>query len=199
MSSAQPQPLILTSRPRHLPRNNAARPMTAARSRPIATLPTHSGSSSPDCAAQSSRGPLCNKSGLFECMHSCPCPEQLPHKRGPLASSTPRLRSPPHAQVTFFSSLGFISFFGAKCAIYFLGNGGRSRPFLLPPFRPSFSFVTHASPPRFVLSVATFDLVDLPFSSLFPLPSSLPPFLLPFLFPILSSHSFPASCLAPHI
>ncbi|KAJ7881855.1 hypothetical protein B0H13DRAFT_1576011, partial [Mycena leptocephala] len=27
---------------------------------------------------------LCNKCGLFECTHSCPCPEQLPHKRGPL-------------------------------------------------------------------------------------------------------------------
>lgn len=38
---------------------------------------------------------LCNKCGLFERTHSRPRPEQFPHKRGPLASSTLRARSPP--------------------------------------------------------------------------------------------------------
>ncbi|KAJ7766568.1 hypothetical protein DFH07DRAFT_915953 [Mycena maculata] len=38
---------------------------------------------------------LCNKCGLFERTHSRPRPEQFPHKRGPLASSTLRSRSPP--------------------------------------------------------------------------------------------------------
>ncbi|KAJ6502718.1 hypothetical protein C8R47DRAFT_969627 [Mycena vitilis] len=41
---------------------------------------------------------LCNKCGLFERTHSRPRPEQFPHKRGPLASSTLRSRSPPPAQ-----------------------------------------------------------------------------------------------------
>ncbi|KAJ7862209.1 hypothetical protein B0H13DRAFT_1638823 [Mycena leptocephala] len=44
---------------------------------------------------------LCNKCGLFERTHSRPRPEQFPHKRGPLASSTLRSRSPPQAQVCF--------------------------------------------------------------------------------------------------
>ncbi|KAJ7494022.1 hypothetical protein FB451DRAFT_1077637 [Mycena latifolia] len=38
---------------------------------------------------------LCNKCGLFERTHSRPRPEQFPHKRGPLASSTLSARSPP--------------------------------------------------------------------------------------------------------
>jgi hypothetical protein len=38
---------------------------------------------------------LCNKCGLFERTHSRPRPEQFPHKRGPLAVSTLRSRSPP--------------------------------------------------------------------------------------------------------
>jgi len=38
---------------------------------------------------------LCNKCGLFERTHSRPRPEQFPHKRGPLASSALRSRSPP--------------------------------------------------------------------------------------------------------
>jgi hypothetical protein len=38
---------------------------------------------------------LCNKCGLFERTHSRPRPEQFPHKRGPLASSTLRSRTPP--------------------------------------------------------------------------------------------------------
>ncbi|KAL0955261.1 hypothetical protein HGRIS_004152 [Hohenbuehelia grisea] len=38
---------------------------------------------------------LCNKCGLFERTHSRPRPEQFPHKRGPLASSALRPRSPP--------------------------------------------------------------------------------------------------------
>ncbi|KAJ7215426.1 hypothetical protein GGX14DRAFT_442921 [Mycena pura] len=38
---------------------------------------------------------LCNKCGLFERTHSRPRPEQFPHKRGPLAASTLRSRSPP--------------------------------------------------------------------------------------------------------
>ncbi|KAJ6457116.1 hypothetical protein C8R47DRAFT_995880 [Mycena vitilis] len=42
---------------------------------------------------------LCNKCGLFERTHSRPRPEQFPHKRGPLASSTLRSRSPPPAPV----------------------------------------------------------------------------------------------------
>ncbi|KAJ7910584.1 hypothetical protein B0H13DRAFT_2329277 [Mycena leptocephala] len=43
---------------------------------------------------------LCNKCGLFERTHSRPRPEQFPHKRGPLASST--LRAPPmHPQQTY--------------------------------------------------------------------------------------------------
>ncbi|KAK0457313.1 uncharacterized protein EV420DRAFT_1271686 [Desarmillaria tabescens] len=37
---------------------------------------------------------LCNKCGLFERTHSRPRPEQFPHKRGPLASSALRSRSP---------------------------------------------------------------------------------------------------------
>ncbi|KAJ7828644.1 hypothetical protein B0H13DRAFT_2437284 [Mycena leptocephala] len=41
---------------------------------------------------------LCNKCGLFERTHARPRPEQFPHKRGPLASSTRRSRSPPQAQ-----------------------------------------------------------------------------------------------------
>ncbi|KAJ6488793.1 hypothetical protein C8R45DRAFT_247531 [Mycena sanguinolenta] len=51
---------------------------------------------------------LCNKCGLFERTHSRPRPEQFPHKRGPLASSTLRSRTPPPAQV---SSFGFFPFF----------------------------------------------------------------------------------------
>ncbi|KAJ7919851.1 hypothetical protein B0H13DRAFT_1987695 [Mycena leptocephala] len=38
---------------------------------------------------------LCNKCGLFERTHSRPRPEQFPHKRGPLAASTLRSRTPP--------------------------------------------------------------------------------------------------------
>ncbi|KIK54218.1 hypothetical protein GYMLUDRAFT_48883 [Collybiopsis luxurians FD-317 M1] len=38
---------------------------------------------------------LCNKCGLFERTHSRPRPEQFPHKRGPLANSALRSRSPP--------------------------------------------------------------------------------------------------------
>lgn len=37
---------------------------------------------------------LCNKCGLFERTHSRPRPEQFPHKRGPLATSALRSRSP---------------------------------------------------------------------------------------------------------
>ena len=37
---------------------------------------------------------LCNKCGLFERTHSRPRPEQFPHKRGPLAVSVSRGRSP---------------------------------------------------------------------------------------------------------
>ncbi|KAJ6585805.1 hypothetical protein B0H19DRAFT_926461 [Mycena capillaripes] len=51
---------------------------------------------------------LCNKCGLFERTHSRPRPEQFPHKRGPLAASTLRARSPQgatNAQV----SLPFLS------------------------------------------------------------------------------------------
>ncbi|KAF7314847.1 hypothetical protein MKEN_00959200 [Mycena kentingensis (nom. inval.)] len=40
---------------------------------------------------------LCNKCGLFERTHSRPRPEQFPHKRGPLSSSSLRTRSPPGA------------------------------------------------------------------------------------------------------
>ena len=38
---------------------------------------------------------MCNKCGLFERTHSRPRPEQFPHKRGPLAVSVSRGRSPP--------------------------------------------------------------------------------------------------------
>jgi hypothetical protein len=41
---------------------------------------------------------LCNKCGLFERTHSRPRPEQFPHKRGPLASSTLRARNTPSPQ-----------------------------------------------------------------------------------------------------
>ncbi|KAJ6553338.1 hypothetical protein B0H19DRAFT_1030300 [Mycena capillaripes] len=54
---------------------------------------------------------LCNKCGLFERTHSRPRPEQFPHKRGPLASSTLRSRSPPQPQVSR-PLLRPISFFG---------------------------------------------------------------------------------------
>ncbi|PPQ91733.1 hypothetical protein CVT25_013015 [Psilocybe cyanescens] len=40
---------------------------------------------------------LCNKCGLFERTHSRPRPDQFPHKRGPLATSTLRGRTPPGA------------------------------------------------------------------------------------------------------
>ncbi|KAF8989688.1 hypothetical protein BDQ17DRAFT_1372947 [Cyathus striatus] len=40
---------------------------------------------------------LCNKCGLFERTHSRPRPDQFPHKRGPLASSTLRGKTPPQA------------------------------------------------------------------------------------------------------
>ncbi|KAF8171505.1 hypothetical protein BJ912DRAFT_911580, partial [Pholiota molesta] len=39
---------------------------------------------------------LCNKCGLFERTHSRPRPDQFPHKRGPLAASTLRGRTPPN-------------------------------------------------------------------------------------------------------
>ncbi|KAG6888937.1 hypothetical protein C0992_007050 [Termitomyces sp. T32_za158] len=42
---------------------------------------------------------LCNKCGLFERTHSRPRPEQFPHKRGPLSSSTLRARTPPQNQL----------------------------------------------------------------------------------------------------
>ncbi|CAA7269858.1 unnamed protein product [Cyclocybe aegerita] len=45
---------------------------------------------------------LCNKCGLFERTHSRPRPDQFPHKRGPLASSALRGRTPPGQQ---FNSL----------------------------------------------------------------------------------------------
>ncbi|KAF8074499.1 hypothetical protein FPV67DRAFT_583884 [Lyophyllum atratum] len=42
---------------------------------------------------------LCNKCGLFERTHSRPRPEQFPHKRGPLSTSTLRARTPPQTQL----------------------------------------------------------------------------------------------------
>jgi hypothetical protein len=42
---------------------------------------------------------LCNKCGLFERTHSRPRPEQFPHKRGPLAVSVSRGRTPPGNQL----------------------------------------------------------------------------------------------------
>lgn len=42
---------------------------------------------------------LCNKCGLFERTHSRPRPEQFPHKRGPLAVSVSRGRTPPSNQL----------------------------------------------------------------------------------------------------
>lgn len=42
---------------------------------------------------------MCNKCGLFERTHSRPRPEQFPHKRGPLATSTLRGRTPPSNQL----------------------------------------------------------------------------------------------------
>lgn len=38
---------------------------------------------------------MCNKCGLFERTHSRPRPDQFPHKRGPLAVSVSRGRTPP--------------------------------------------------------------------------------------------------------
>ncbi|KAJ7910054.1 hypothetical protein B0H13DRAFT_2661257 [Mycena leptocephala] len=52
---------------------------------------------------------LCNKYGLLERTHSCPRPEQFPHKRGPLASSTLRSRSPPQAQKPRFPFWEFVA------------------------------------------------------------------------------------------
>jgi len=43
---------------------------------------------------------LCNKCGLFERTHSRPRPDQFPHKRGPLANSSLRGRTPPQGQGT---------------------------------------------------------------------------------------------------
>ena len=50
---------------------------------------------------------LCNKSGLFERTHNRARPEQFPHKRGPLATSSLKVRtSPPqHNAVPPVSSL----------------------------------------------------------------------------------------------
>jgi len=42
---------------------------------------------------------LCNKCGLFERTHSRPRPEQFPHKRGPLSTSTLGSRTPPSNQL----------------------------------------------------------------------------------------------------
>ncbi|KAF6759664.1 hypothetical protein DFP72DRAFT_137387 [Ephemerocybe angulata] len=41
---------------------------------------------------------LCNKCGLFERTHSRPRPEQFPHKRGPLATTSLQRRTPPAQQ-----------------------------------------------------------------------------------------------------
>src|SRR5882757_7565643 len=50
---------------------------------------------------------LCNKCGLFERTHNRARPEQFPHKRGPLASSSLKVRtSPPqHNAVPSVSAL----------------------------------------------------------------------------------------------
>ena len=42
---------------------------------------------------------MCNKCGLFERTHSRPRPDQFPHKRGPLAVSVSRGRTPPGNQL----------------------------------------------------------------------------------------------------
>ncbi|KAJ7598132.1 hypothetical protein C8J56DRAFT_769335 [Mycena floridula] len=52
---------------------------------------------------------LCNKCGLFERTHSRPRPEQFPHKRGPLAASTLRSRSPPPSNFSHGNTLPPIS------------------------------------------------------------------------------------------
>ncbi|KAJ7463011.1 hypothetical protein FB451DRAFT_1043484 [Mycena latifolia] len=79
---------------------------------------------------------LCNKCGLFERTHSRPRPEQFPHKRGPLASSTLRSRSPPpgQGQVSSRSFLPYLRFlrFHSCC-------GSRSLHLPLSPRVPPFS------------------------------------------------------------
>ncbi|KAJ7914753.1 hypothetical protein B0H13DRAFT_1611198 [Mycena leptocephala] len=71
---------------------------------------------------------LCNKCGLFERTHSRPRPEQFPHKRGPLASSTLRSRSPPQAQVCFSLCASFI------CVLFLSFPPCPVLPLLLPAF-----------------------------------------------------------------
>ncbi|KAJ7779810.1 hypothetical protein B0H16DRAFT_1300082 [Mycena metata] len=79
---------------------------------------------------------LCNKCGLFERTHSRPRPEQFPHKRGPLASST--LRSPgagggggqQQAQVGSSSLFYWASFAVVTC----LSTCRLRRPCAVPPF-----------------------------------------------------------------
>ncbi|EKM82266.1 hypothetical protein AGABI1DRAFT_83533 [Agaricus bisporus var. burnettii JB137-S8] len=55
---------------------------------------------------------LCNKCGLFERTHSRPRPEQFPHKRGPLATSTLRGRTPPSNQLPPISPPNANSYYG---------------------------------------------------------------------------------------
>ncbi|KAJ7467741.1 hypothetical protein FB451DRAFT_1040073 [Mycena latifolia] len=73
---------------------------------------------------------LCNKCGLFERIHSRPRPEQFPHKRGPLASSTLRSRSPPPDQgqvCILFVSFRFFDSFCPFVSLSFLSIPPPSR------------------------------------------------------------------------
>ncbi|KAJ4490764.1 hypothetical protein J3R30DRAFT_3694543 [Lentinula aciculospora] len=77
---------------------------------------------------------LCNKCGLFERTHSRPRPEQFPHKRGPLASSTLRSRSPPAPHSISSPSMHSQS----------TGHGSHQSPMTsnntLPPISPPYSY-----------------------------------------------------------
>ncbi|KAH8802018.1 hypothetical protein DL96DRAFT_1634833 [Flagelloscypha sp. PMI_526] len=73
---------------------------------------------------------LCNKCGLFERTHSRPRPEQFPHKRGPLSSSSIKQRNshapPPAPPGTEYGLSG-------QYAAMLPGGGGQMQPIPGPP------------------------------------------------------------------
>lgn len=83
---------------------------------------------------------LCNKCGLFERTHSRPRPEQFPHKRGPLATSVLRSRSPP-SQPPAPHTVAPPPMHGPSS-----GQGSPSMANTLPPISPSPYSYSHSHP-----------------------------------------------------
>ncbi|KAJ3995210.1 hypothetical protein F5050DRAFT_343209 [Lentinula boryana] len=99
---------------------------------------------------------LCNKCGLFERTHSRPRPEQFPHKRGPLASSTLRSRSPPAPHSISSPSMHTHSISSPSMHHQSAGHGPGSHPSqgsppmtsnTLPPISPPYSSYSHPPHP----------------------------------------------------